>query len=47
MNDKEWLERVTLAYKVYSKNYSPQLQVELFIDWLYKQYGIVKPEKKD
>lgn len=44
MNDKQWLERVTIAYKAYAKERSPQLPVEQFIDWLYKQYGIVKPK---
>jgi hypothetical protein len=47
MNDKQWLERVSLAYKVYSKDVGPALPIEQFIDWLYKQYGIVKPEQKD
>jgi hypothetical protein len=46
MNDKEWLEKVSRAYEVYSKDISPQLQVEFFIAWLYKQYGIVLPEGK-
>lgn len=42
LNDKEWLTKVTTAYKVYSY---PSKEVEAFISWLYKQYGIV--EKKD
>jgi hypothetical protein len=46
MNDKEWLERVSLAYKVYSKDVSPNLSIEQFIQWLYKQYGIVQNDKK-
>ncbi len=45
MNDKEWLERVTIAYKVYSQQVSPSLPVETFISWLYKQYGIVEIKK--
>lgn len=40
MIDKEWLERVTIAYKVYSQQVGPDLPVEKFISWLYKQYGI-------
>jgi hypothetical protein len=47
MIDKEWLNRVSIAYKVYSKEHSPQLQVEQFISWLYKQYGIVDKDNKD
>ena len=45
MSDKEWLDKVTLAYKVYSKDVSPNLSVEQFIEWLYKQYGIEQLEK--
>lgn len=42
MTDKEWLEKVTLAYTVYSKEVSPNLAVEQFIQWMYKQYGIIQ-----
>ncbi len=43
MNDKEWLDKVSTAYKVYPySNY----KVAEFIAWLYKQYGIVPPEEK-
>lgn len=43
MNDKEWLEKVSTAFKAYPY---PSLQVEQFLIWLYKQYGIVPPEEK-
>jgi len=46
MIDKEWLERVTIAYKVYAKEVSPNLSVEQFINWLYKQYDIIQPKIK-
>lgn len=42
MTDKDWLERVTIAYKVYCKEVGPSLQIENFISWLYKQYGIIE-----
>ena len=45
MNDKDMLNRITLAYQVYSKEVGPNLSIEQFIDWLYKQYGIVQPKK--
>ena len=45
MNDKQWLERVEIAYKEYSKQVSPSLPIEQFIAWLYKQYGIVQSKK--
>lgn len=44
MIDREWLERVTIAYKVYSEEVGPKLPIEDFISWLYKQYGIVEPK---
>ena len=44
MTDKDWLEKVSTAYKVYAKERAPSLPIEQFISWLYKQYGIV--EKK-
>lgn len=43
MNDKEWLEKVNIAYKAYPY---PSYQVAEFISWLYKQYGIVIPAEK-
>jgi hypothetical protein len=44
MNDKDWLERIIIAYKVYP---FPNKEIESFINWLYSQYGIVKPESED
>jgi hypothetical protein len=44
MNDKELLTRINIAYKVYPY---PSKEIESFINWMYKQYGIVQPEKKD
>jgi hypothetical protein len=43
MIDKDWLERITIAYKVYPY---PSNDIERFINWLYKQYGIVQDDKK-
>ncbi len=42
MYDKEWLEKMKIAYKVYPY---PSKEIEAFITWLYKQYGIL--EKKE
>ena len=44
MNDKEWLERLLLAYNSYPY---PSKEIETFINWVYKMYGIVKPEKRN
>ena len=41
MNDKDWLELVTVAYRAYP---FPNKDIELFISWMYKQYGIVEPK---
>jgi hypothetical protein len=43
MNDKQWLERVMIAYKVYPY---PSKDIETFVAWLYQQYGIVQNDKK-
>jgi hypothetical protein len=43
MNDKQWLERVMIAYKVYPY---PSKDIEAFVAWLYQQYGIVQNDKK-
>ena len=40
MLDKEWLKKVTVAYKVYSTEVGPKLDIENFVAWLYRQYGI-------
>lgn len=42
MTDKDWLERVTIAYRAYPY---PSKDIEEFIHWLYNQYGIVEPKK--
>ena len=42
MTDKEWLEKIGVAYRAYPY---PSKDIEKFISWLYNQYGIV--EKKD
>ena len=42
MIDKEWLEKISTAYSVYPY---PNKEAERFIQWLYKQYGIVEPVK--
>lgn len=42
MIDKDWLDRIKIAYKAYP---FPNKDIEAFISWIYKQYGIV--EKKD
>lgn len=43
MNDKDWLDKVLIAYNVYSKTY-PTGTVTDFVEWLYKQYGIQLPK---
>ena len=46
LNDKDWLNKVTIAYAAYKDQVSPSLPIENFIEWLYKQYGIVQPTNK-
>lgn len=45
--DKQFLERIKLAYEVYSKTIRPDLNIENFIMWLYKEYGYVHPKGKN
>jgi hypothetical protein len=42
MIDKDWLEKVTMAYRAYPY---PSKELERFIQWIYKQYGIVESVK--
>lgn len=44
MNDKDWLNRITIAYKAYPY---PSKEVERFITWVYKQYGIVQSKEEE
>lgn len=47
MNDMAWLDRVWLAYRVYNSQHDRKDQnVEHFIRYLYRQYGIVHPEQR-
>lgn len=43
MIDKDWLERIVIAYKAYPY---PSKDIEAFIEWMYKQYGVVPPNDK-
>lgn len=43
MTDKDWLERVIIAYRAYPY---PNKDIETFIEWMYEQYGIVHPNEK-
>jgi hypothetical protein len=42
--DKEWLDKVYFAYYSVYNVENQSKEVENFIDWLYKQYGYVKPK---
>lgn len=49
MTEKDMLERVALAAKVYNngrlhRDFQAE-EIEKFISWLYKQYGIVQNDK--
>lgn len=46
MIDKEWLQRVTIAYEVYRQERGDNPAIEDFIKWLYQQYGIELRNKK-
>lgn len=42
LNDKDWLEKIAVAYRAYPY---PNKDIETFISWIYKQYGIVQPSE--
>jgi hypothetical protein len=44
MLDKEWLEKIYVAYRAYPY---PSIEIDTFIQWLYKQYGIVQSKEKE
>lgn len=44
MTDKDWLEKVTIAYRAYPY---PNKDIEAFINWIYKQYGIVQTKNNN
>jgi hypothetical protein len=37
MNDKEWLDKLIIAKNAYGDN----AEVDAFIKWVFKQYGMV------
>jgi hypothetical protein len=41
MTDKDWLARVSIAYRAYPY---PSKEIEAYIKWMYEQYGIVQPK---
>jgi hypothetical protein len=46
MIDKEWLAKVALGASVYQTQEDiDSVEVDKFVAWLYKQYGIVQEEK--
>ena len=46
MIDKEWLAKVALGARVYQTQEDiDSVEVDKFVAWLYKQYGIVQEEK--
>lgn len=45
MNDRDFLQRLEIGYQVYKEKMGKdceQIQIDLFISWLYNQYGIVR-----
>lgn len=44
--EKEWLERVAIAARVYDDAHGLHT-AEHFTKWLYREYGIIFPEEKN
>lgn len=48
MTDQEWLSKVWQAYRVYQETFvAHERNLNHFILWLYKQYGIIPPTDKN
>ena len=51
MNDKEWLDKVTLAARVYNENRMHRDfqadEVNKFVDFLHNTYGYVPPNIRE
>ena len=47
MNDKDWLSKVKLAVEVFKETEfcTEPDEVDVFVSWLYSQYGIVMEKK--
>jgi hypothetical protein len=46
ITEPEMLKRIQKAYEVYKDTIGPKLEVERFIQWMYKEYGYVYPDLK-
>lgn len=50
MTEKEWLDRVRLGAKIYNEGRLHRdfqaAEVDKFVEWLYKQYGVVYKQDK-
>jgi hypothetical protein len=49
LTEQEMFGRIEIALKVYYQEMgiSDEIQVELFINWLYNQYGIIRKGVED
>lgn len=49
ISEKEMFERIETALKAYYEemNISGQIQVEVFIDWMYNKYGRLRGKVED
>lgn len=46
-SDKDWLKRVVIGYRVYQEQFGNSNEIQSFIEWLFKQYGITYPIDKE
>lgn len=51
ISEKEMFQRLEIALKVYYEEFKldpgSQIQLDLFVNWLYNQYGLVRKGVKD
>lgn len=47
MQEKEFFTRLDVAVDVYKRNFGSQPELDKFVQWLYKQYGMMYPKKEE
>lgn len=46
MNDRDWLDKVFVAYKEYCRQFpNEEISASIFVKWLYQQYGVAFDDK--
>lgn len=47
MQEKEFFTRLDIAVDVYKRNFGSQPELDKFVQWLYRQYGMKYLKKEE